>query len=411
MLTLLLQTTLIWGTALLFYHLVLRKTTFFTWNRWFLLTMLVSGIAVPCLMATGWWSSSEPADESIPSGLLPAIQVGLKQVNQQIWLEGVWIRFSLILIYLLGVAVMLWRLIVGLVGIFRLVRAAQRVQLTDGTVLLTSEKIELPASFLSWIFWPAAAPIRLDGESDAILRHEQAHQRGWHSADVLLIEILLVFFWCHPLVYLFKDALRSVHEYIADRAAARTTTRKQYGLLLIRHAQSGKVPALTHHFFQSPLKQRLIMLTQHQSGLGHSLRYLLLIPILAVLFLFCQTTKDDFLAEPTAAKQSKDVLNLDDLDVQPEFPGGIPAMMQYLGSNVKYPESAQKAKTQGTAVIKFIVGKDGVIEEANIAKDVENGCGAEALRVVGSMPKWTPGQKDGKPVRVSYALPIKFKLD
>jgi TonB family protein len=407
MLLYLIQMTILWAVLALLYYILLRKTTFFALNRWYLLLSILVGIWLPWVPETGW---EAPATATY-TAWLPMVQVGLAQTTEWLWPPNQVVRWGLIMIYLVGVAVSLTRLFVGLRRIRRLRDTAERHQVADGSVLYKTASVDMPATFMGWIFWPARyGQNDLNAEQLAILKHEQAHQKGWHSVDIMFMELIGVVFWFHPLLLWYQSSLRLVHEYIADQAATKHSSRKQYGLLLIRHAQSGLVPALTHHFFQSPLKQRLIMLTQQHSGTWLRLRYLLLIPVLASTFWFCQTIKDDLASSPDALSKSE-IVKLDGLDVLPEFPGGQAAMMQYLGSEVKYPQAARKAKTEGLTAIRFIVNRNGSIIDAEIVKDLENGCGAEALRVIKAMPDWTPGQKDGQPVKTSMVIPIKFKLD
>lgn len=94
----------------------------------------------------------------------------------------------------------------------------------------------------------------------------------------------------------------------------------------------------------------------------------------------------------------------------PEFPGGLGQLYRYLGDNIKYPQIAKEIGTQGTVYINFIVEKDGSITGISLLRGIGGGCNEEALRVVQSMPHWKPGMQMGKPVRVSYNLPIKFTL-
>lgn len=99
------------------------------------------------------------------------------------------------------------------------------------------------------------------------------------------------------------------------------------------------------------------------------------------------------------------------VDKMPEFyNGGIDGLMGYLSENIKYPTIAQEKGIQGRVVVQFIVNKDGSIENAQVLKSVDPHLDREALRVVKSMPKWKPGEKEGKAVRVKYILPINFKL-
>lgn len=94
----------------------------------------------------------------------------------------------------------------------------------------------------------------------------------------------------------------------------------------------------------------------------------------------------------------------------PEFPGGMQALMTYLQKNVSYPAMAREHEIQGKVMIRFVVGKDGGIESANVWRAIGGGCDKEALRVVNAMPKWKPGKQNGRNVRVYFTLPISFKL-
>lgn len=86
-------------------------------------------------------------------------------------------------------------------------------------------------------------------------------------------------------------------------------------------------------------------------------------------------------------------------------------MLQFIYSNIKYPAIARENGVEGMVVVKFVVEKDGSITAAEVVRDIGAGCGAEALRVVNTMPKWNPGKQRGRPVRVQFNLPVKFKLE
>lgn len=94
----------------------------------------------------------------------------------------------------------------------------------------------------------------------------------------------------------------------------------------------------------------------------------------------------------------------------PEFPGGRGKLMQYLASNIKYPPYAKEAGIQGRVFINFVVERDGSITAVKVLRGIGGGCDEEAVRVVKAMPKWKPGMQRGKPVRVSFNLPVKFTL-
>ena len=113
------------------------------------------------------------------------------------------------------------------------------------------------------------------------------------------------------------------------------------------------------------------------------------------------------------AQETKDADNkiYDTPEVMPEYPGGIQALMSFIGENVEYPADALEKNLSGKAYVSFVVEKDGRVSEAKVLKGVCESIDNEALRVVKAMPKWTPGKMDGKNVRVKYILPITFKLN
>lgn len=97
-------------------------------------------------------------------------------------------------------------------------------------------------------------------------------------------------------------------------------------------------------------------------------------------------------------------------EVQAQFPGGMQALMNWLAGHLAYPEEAWKNNIQGRVIVQFIVNADGSVSEARVVKSVDKYLDAEALRVVGMMPKWIPGKNAGKVVRSYFILPISFKI-
>ena len=99
------------------------------------------------------------------------------------------------------------------------------------------------------------------------------------------------------------------------------------------------------------------------------------------------------------------------VEQMPEFPnGGMAGLMQFLSKNIKYPTIAQENGTQGRVTVQFVVNKDGSIVDAKVIRGVDPYLDKEALRVIGTMPKWKPGMQRGKPVRVKYTVPVMFRL-
>lgn len=101
------------------------------------------------------------------------------------------------------------------------------------------------------------------------------------------------------------------------------------------------------------------------------------------------------------------------VEQQPEFPGGMEALYQFIAANIKWPSNSDACHCSGKVFVTFVVEKDGNVSNAKVLRDIcqsECGFGDEALRVVNLMPKWKPGRQRGKVVRVQYNLPINFSL-
>ena len=98
------------------------------------------------------------------------------------------------------------------------------------------------------------------------------------------------------------------------------------------------------------------------------------------------------------------------VEKMPSFPGGDAALFKYLSDNVKYPVIAQENGVQGRVICQFVVNRDGSIVDVEVVRSVDPSLDKEAIRVIKSMPNWTPGQQRGKPVRVKYTLPVNFRL-
>lgn len=94
----------------------------------------------------------------------------------------------------------------------------------------------------------------------------------------------------------------------------------------------------------------------------------------------------------------------------PEFPGGMSGLVKWLSKNLKYPPAAQKAKVQGKVVVSFIINTDGTVSGAKVVRPADEQLDREALRVIGMMPKWKPGEDHGEPCRTMFVIPVVFAL-
>lgn len=98
------------------------------------------------------------------------------------------------------------------------------------------------------------------------------------------------------------------------------------------------------------------------------------------------------------------------VEEMPSFPGGEQEMYRFVGKNMDYPRMAKESGISGRVFVTFVVEKDGSVTDVKILRGIGGGCDEEAIRVIKSMPRWSPGKQRGKSVRVQYRMPIKFTL-
>ena len=130
---------------------------------------------------------------------------------------------------------------------------------------------------------------------------------------------------------------------------------------------------------------------------------------------YVKNGKKEIVSVNVKAKEPAEEIDTDNdafnvVEQMPQFPGGDIELMKFLSENVKYPEAALKAGTQGRVVAQFIVEADGSITNVKVLKNVSDEIDAEAVRVIKAMPKWKPGMQKGQPVRVKYTIPVTFRL-
>lgn len=115
----------------------------------------------------------------------------------------------------------------------------------------------------------------------------------------------------------------------------------------------------------------------------------------------------DAISEPEIPVEMEPVIFAKEM---PEFPGGEQALLEYIGKNIKYPEEAIMNNIQGKVTLKFVVNTDGSVNRIELLRGVDPLLDQEAIRVVGTLPKFKPGKQNGIPVRVWFMVPVNFQL-
>lgn len=435
----------------LFYKLLLSRDTFHAFNRATLLLLMLLSLVLPFVSL----SIDEPT--VVNNGMVQVEQLLVAGVTgedtQPASLTLVQVLF---MVYMVGVVVSVGREIVSLAGLYKLISGRDHVTIDNGIRIIVIDGDMAPFSWFNNIVIS-----RSDYESGRreILIHEMAHISHHHSLDILLCNVLLIFQWFNPAVWLLRRELRNIHEYEADEAVlASGANAAEYQLLLIRKAVGERLFSMANNLNHNSLKKRITMMLTKRSNPWNRVKVLLTVPVAAVAVVAFATPKAESLSREiehesdaivssvvkstsdkaalvaqgktsgeetvNAMGRADDTLISNDLqrmtstdddvydvvEKMPEFPGGMAELMKYLNSNIKYPVEAHKAGIQGRVVVSFVVNKDGTVKDAKIVRSVDKSIDAEALRVISAMPKWQPGYQDGKAVSVRYTVPVTFRL-
>ena len=413
------------------WFLFFRKQTDFRFNRHYLIFTTLLAIFIPLIHLP----------ELFPAGLNPinhlvTIQLGEILIgnpgSHAAAGSGISLAFVLWGIYLLGVLVMAIRFILSLVQLHRLIKKSETRMQTGITFVFTNGGLPV-FSFFQWVFISKA--LFENPRAAAIINHEKIHIRQKHSLDLLVLEILNIFQWFNPVVYLVKKAVKENHEFIADSGmSVSESSGNGYLNLLFREASGLEFSSITHNFSYSLLKKRMIMMKNQKSQKRMPVKILLSVLTIMFALFACNNTNQSNPKKPlqvavktkegkviirnqTPAELASVAAQVDTgqvfrvVEKMPEYSGGINALMHYLATNIKYPAEARKAKVQGRVYVNFIIEKNGSISHVKVLKGIGHGCDKESVKVVENMPRWIPGYQKGKPVRVEYNLPIKFSLE
>ena len=267
------------------------------------------------------------------------------------------------------------------------------------------------------------------GDEEEIIRHEQKHLDRKHFFDIIFIELIKIFQWFNPFVYMFDRSLRAVHEYQADEECLNSgiPVVSYQGLMLNQVFRTRVFSAASRFSNPTLIKNRMIMMTKKRSKALANLKMLLVLPFVVLLLIIFSTcakksfdnfTGSEILPPPesvvTAENSQPKSLKEGDafvvVEEMPVFPGGDIALLKYIAENTQYPAEAKENNIQGRVIIRFKIMDDGVVKDASVIKGVDPLLDSEALRVVSNLPSFQPGKQGGVAVPVWYMVPITFAL-
>ena len=267
------KVNLYWILFYVCYWLLLRRHTFFQWNRAYLIGSLVISFVLPMLSFAGQATVIEPA-VYVAAAIPVYISTPASESYFGHWVELFWA------IQALGAALMLSKLFETVQDLLAFIRDGETVHFDNYTLVLLPHSETGSFSFLHWIVIN-----RHDYENhfDVILRHETVHVMQRHSFDILLVELLKMTFWFNPVLWFYKKSFQEVHEFLADEQAP---NREHYTRFLVAYALDSPVASLTNHFFNSSLLlTRIKMIYKNRNSQWSLGKYLVVVPIIGVMVL------------------------------------------------------------------------------------------------------------------------------
>ena len=380
-----------------FFMLVMRKTSFFRLNRAALLLGTVACHVLPFLRLR----TAKPT----PQGALHAV-LALDPASPGA--AGPAASFNwLVALYAAGVAAVAALVLVSILRTLRLIHAGESRD-SDG-IRLTLVDRDIPS--FSWCRHVVMS--RADYEKyPAILRHELQHIRHAHSLDILLMTAVNAVHWFNPLAWLARTELALLHEYEADEGLLQQgIDATQYQLLLVRKAVGEQRFSMANGFNHAKLKQRIAMMHTEKTPARVRLAYVGVLPLLVATMFFCNPARARILS--TAGQNPpQESVPFTELDQRPAFQdGALDDFSKWVSTQLVYPEAAKQAGHDGFILVQFTICEDGGLREVKVLRGAEDeSLNEEAVRVISSSPKWTPGYKDGQPVRVTMQFPVIFQL-
>lgn len=388
------------ATALLYgiYVSVLRDRVVPVVARAYLLVSVVVSAIVPMLTVP------TPLAAFVPVFTLPDVVINQWQINTGGWPDAG--KYDTVVVYLY---------IVGLLGFvawlckewYQLMRMLRlgKVHLVTLSYTIITHAHAGPGSVGRYIFFPGN---QID---ETILQHEMCHVVRWHTADIVVMRLLRCALWPNFLLSFILRELKMVHEYEADEAAMHASPN--YGAFLLNEVFGTISFSLSNNFFSHPLKRRILMLQKSKLQRGAARNKVVAAIAAGVLMMagvvYLQSCRPAAsLTEPSEVPSSKTAtMHTED---NAAMPVAKVDLVQFLSANIKYPDAAKTKKIAGRVVVKLVIDETGKLVETEVKRSPDELLSAEAVRVIGLIPGWNPGTKNGIPTKTEMYLPVSFVL-
>ncbi len=274
MLQYILNSTAIWLVSLVLFDVFLRRESYHSYNRLYLLCTFILGIVLPLDIWHGAASTYNLPDVAPVQRINIARQAIVETAtaySPDSIINWWWVAYGI------GFTIALAILGNDIFKLAKMFRNSTR-SYQDGLTVMETGVSHTPFSFRKTVFVESREKYNT-AEWQTVITHEGHHARLNHFADVLLMQLARLFFWFHPLVYVYNNRLLTVHEYQADKQPG--INLQHYGRFLIEQALLQRAPAITHSFNHSPIKKRILMLTRKSGAIAH-LKMLVFVPLVLI---------------------------------------------------------------------------------------------------------------------------------
>jgi N-acetylmuramoyl-L-alanine amidase len=271
------------GVLFLYYHIALRNKLFHQWNRFYLLISVFISLVAPVVQVSIMHQISGEPNKAIQmlqvfqsaDGYLEEVTInGHQRLSSDQWLMIIYIVISVMLLLF---ALLSLRKILSIVR-SHTVQWIERIKFVNTTAQGT------PFSFFNFIFWNEEIDIQTE-TGKQIFQHELVHVKEKHTVDKLMMQLVLVMFWCNPFFWLIRRELQLIHEFIADKKSVGEHGTAALAAMILSSSYPTQFNALTNQFFQTSIKRRLAMLSKIQNVKFNYISRILALPILAITVL------------------------------------------------------------------------------------------------------------------------------
>ena len=417
---------------LVVYDFFLSKETFFTKNRWYLLSTPVLSFLIPFIKIPTF-QKAVPQEYIVylPEFVLSPQKVIKNVINETSFYQSI---NSISILFWIGVTFFSILFLIKLVKIVHLIKKNEVLKQPGFTLILIPNQTKA-FSFFNYVFLGKGIT---EVKRAKIIEHELVHSKQKHSLDLLMFEVLKIMMWFNPMIYFYQKRITLVHEYISDAIVAKSESRETYiNKLLSNFFQVENISFVNQFYKQTLIKKRIIMMTKNKSKKRNQLKYLVIIPLLASMLFYTSCSPEEVkepitkeariaeLIDELATLRSEEEKNIEkvetervsfmSIDKAPTFPGCETGDKKCFSTSVQkhfiknfdsdLPKTLGLSAGKKRVFIGFKIDIEGNVVDVR-AKAPHINIKEEVIRVMNSLPKMTPGENKGEKVAVNYNIPF-----